>query len=171
MAQGGVVFAALLLAFISSRASAQGTGYWHTGGNKILDSGGTEVRIVGMNWYCAETPDYLVHGLWAQDYHTVLNTIKSLGYNVIRIPFSHQLVESNPVPTNYSNYVNGPVNQTLVGQTALADLDTIIAYAGVHKRVPPGKLDCRLADNGHPLQCQQVHIQRQPDGCWHGPAQ
>ena len=130
MAQGVVLFAALLLTFMAPGAWAQGTGYWHTSGNKILDSSGTEVRIAGINWYGAETPDYLVHGLWAQDYHTVLNSIKSLGYNVIRIPFSNQLVESNPVPTNYSNYVNGPVNQALVGQTALADLDTIIAYAG-----------------------------------------
>jgi len=121
---------ALLLVLLAPSAWGQGTGYWHTSGNKILDSSGNEVRIAGINWYGAETPDYLVHGLWAQDYHTVLNSIKSLGYNVIRIPFSNQLVESNPVPTNYSNYVNGPVNQALVGQTALADLDTIIAYAG-----------------------------------------
>ena len=125
-----LVLVALGLALFSPSAWAQGTGYWHTSGNKILDSGGTEVRIAGINWYGAETPDYLVHGLWAQDYHTVLNNIKSLGYNVIRIPFSNQLVESNPVPTNYSNYVNGPANQALVGQTALQDLDTLIAYAG-----------------------------------------
>ena len=125
-----LVLVALGLALFSASAWAQGTGYWHTSGNKILDSGGTEVRIAGINWYGAETPDYLVHGLWAQDYHTVLNNIKSLGYNVIRIPFSNQLVESNPVPTNYSNYVNGPANQALVGQTALQDLDTLIAYAG-----------------------------------------
>ena len=91
----------------------------------------TEVRIAGINWYGFETPDYLVHGLWAQDYHTVLNTIKSLGYNVIRIPFSNQMVESNPVPTQLHNLRQWrPVNQALVGQTALADLDTIVAYAG-----------------------------------------
>jgi endoglucanase len=128
--QAVLVLAALILALITPSALAQGAGYWHTSGNKILDSNGVEVRFAGINWYGAETPDYLVHGLWAQDYHTVLNNIKSLGYNVIRIPFSNQLVESNPVPTNYSNYVNGPVNQALVGQTALQDLDTIIAYAG-----------------------------------------
>ncbi|MGA2220104.1 MAG: cellulase family glycosylhydrolase [Terracidiphilus sp.] len=131
MAQGVFVFAALLLAFIAPGAWAQGTGYWHTNGNKILDSDGTEVRMAGINWYGAETPDYLVHGLWAQDYHTVLNTIKSLGYNVIRIPFSNQLVESDPVPTNYTTYANGAAaNQALDGQTALEDMDTIIAYAG-----------------------------------------
>jgi endoglucanase len=130
MVQSVFALTAFALVLVSPSAWAQGAGYWHTSGNKIVDANGDTVRIAGINWYGAETPDYIVHGLWAQDYHTVLNTIKSLGYNVIRIPFSNQMVESNPVPTNYSNYVNGPVNQALVGQTALADLDTIIAYAG-----------------------------------------
>ena len=128
---GIFVLAVLVLAVFSLSTSAQGTGYWHTSGNKILDSNGDEVRMAGINWYGFETPDYLVHGLWAQDYHTVLNTIKSLGYNVIRIPFSNQMVESDPVPTNYTTYADGgPVNQALDGQTALTDLDTIVAYAG-----------------------------------------
>jgi endoglucanase len=119
------------MALASLSARAQGAGYWHTSGSKIVDANGVTVRLAGINWYGAETPDYLVHGLWAQDYKTVLNTIKSLGYNVIRIPFSNQLVESNPVPTNYTSYANGGVvNSQLVGQTALQDLDTIIAYAG-----------------------------------------
>ncbi len=122
---------ALAAAFVAPFASAQGAGYWHTSGNKVLDSNGTEVRIAGINWYGFETPDYLVHGLWAEDYTTVLNNIKSLGFNVIRIPFSNQMVESDPVPSNYTQYANGgAVNQALVGATALQDLDTIVAYAG-----------------------------------------
>jgi len=126
-----IALLALVPAFLSQTAWAQGTGYWHTSGSKILDSNGDEVRIAGINWYGFETPDHLVHGLWAQDYHTVLNTIKSLGYNVIRIPFSNEMVETNPVPTNYTTYADGgPVNQALYGQTALADLDTIVSYAG-----------------------------------------
>jgi endoglucanase len=126
-----LVLTALILALFCPTVKAQGTGYWHTSGNKILDSNGNEVRMAGINWYGFETPDYIVHGLWAQDYHTVLNTIKSLGYNVIRIPFSNQMVESDPVPTNFTTFANGEtVNQALDGQTALADLDTIVAYAG-----------------------------------------
>ncbi|MGA9669340.1 MAG: cellulase family glycosylhydrolase [Terracidiphilus sp.] len=129
--RGIFTLAVLALAVFSPSAWAQGTGYWHTSGNKILDSNGNEVRIAGINWYGFETPDYLVHGLWAQDYHTVLNTIKSLGYNVIRIPFSNQMVESNPIPTNFTSFANGgPVNQALNGQTALADLDILVSYAG-----------------------------------------
>ncbi len=124
-------FLALATAFVAPAASAQGAGYWHTSGNKVLDSNGTEVRIAGINWYGFETPDYLAHGLWAEDYKTVLNDIKSLGFNVIRIPFSNEMVESDPVPTNYTNNANGvTVNQALVGATALQDLDTIVSYAG-----------------------------------------
>lgn len=126
-----IALAALALALASPCAWAQGAGYWHTSGNKILDANGDTVRIAGINWYGFETPDYLVHGLWAQDYTTVLNTIKSLGYNVIRIPFSNQMVESNPVPTNYTTSAGGTAaNAALVGKTALEDLDTIVAYAG-----------------------------------------
>jgi endoglucanase len=108
-----------------------GAGYWHTSGNKILDSNGTPVRIAGINWYGFETRDFLVHGLYAQDYRTILTTIKSLGYNVIRIPFSNELVESDPVPTNFTISAGGKAaNTALIGQTALTDLDTIVSYAG-----------------------------------------
>lgn len=134
MSASGVTTLALTL-FLSvigiRTACGQGAGYWHTSGNKIIDSQGEVVRIAGINWYGFETTDYLAHGLWAQDYKTILNTIKSLGYNVIRIPLSNQMIESNPVPSNYTMYANGqPANSALVGQTALADLDTIVAYAG-----------------------------------------
>jgi len=122
---------ALLLSLFTPAAFAQGAGYWHTSGNEILDSNNEVVRLAGVNWYGFETPDFLAHGLWAQDYKTVLNTIKSLGYNVIRIPFSNQMVESNPVPTNFTTSANGaPANAALTGQTALVDLDTIVSYAG-----------------------------------------
>jgi len=129
------VAAAIISLASATPAAAQspnaGVGYWHTAGNTILDANGAQVRIAGINWYGFETPDFIAHGLWAQDYKTILNTIKALGYNVVRIPFSNQMVESNPVPTNFTQYANGaPANQALVGATAMQDLDTIIAYAG-----------------------------------------
>ena len=85
----------------------------------------------GINWYGFETPDEIAHGLWAQDYHAVINDIKNLGYNTIRIPFSNQMVETPIVPQNLSFYNStGPINTDLKGLNALQILDKIIAYAG-----------------------------------------
>jgi endoglucanase len=118
----------LLLMTVSARA--QGTGYWHTSGNQILDSNNQPVRMAGVNWYGFETTDHVIHGLWAKDYKAVLNTIKNNGYNVIRIPFSNEMVESNPVPTNLSFNNNGPINTDLQGLSSLQILDKIVAAAG-----------------------------------------
>ena len=112
-------------------AAGVGAGYWHISGNQILDSSGNPVRIAGINWYGFETPDEIAHGLWAQDYHAVINDIKNLGYNTIRIPFSNQMVETPIVPQNFSQYNGtGPINTDLAGLNSLQILDKIISYAG-----------------------------------------
>jgi endoglucanase len=110
---------------------AAGAGYWHTSGNQVLDSNNQPVRIAGINWYGFETTDAVAHGLWAQDYHTIVNTIKALGYNTIRMPFSNQMVETNPTPSNLSFFGStGPINTDLKGLTSLQIMDKIIAAAG-----------------------------------------
>ena len=124
---------ALLIAFgpLARAAGPVGAGYWHTSGNQILDSNGNPVRIAGINWYGFETPDEIAHGLWAQDYHAVVDDIKRLGYNTIRIPISNQAVEAPVVPQNFSQYNStGPINTDLVGLNDLQILDKIVSYAG-----------------------------------------
>lgn len=112
-------------------ASGVGTGFWHTSGNQILDSSGNPVRIAGINWYGFETPDEIAHGLWVQDYHTVINDIKTLGYNTIRIPISNQMIETPAVPQNLAFQSNtGPINTDLKGLNALQDLQAIVTAAG-----------------------------------------
>jgi endoglucanase len=124
------LLSALILAACSG-AAAQGTGYWHSSGNQIIDSNGQTVRIAGINWYGFETTDEVVHGLWAQDYHTILNAIKNNGYNTIRLPYSNQMVESPVVPSKIS-FANGSgaINTDLKGLDALQVMDKVISAAG-----------------------------------------
>ena len=117
-------------ASVSAAASGVGAGYWHTSGSEILDSAGNAVRIAGINWYGFETTDEVAHGLWVQDYHTIVDDIKALGYNTIRIPFSDQMVEDPIVPSNLSYYNTGPINTDLKGLNSLQVLQKIVAYAG-----------------------------------------
>jgi len=124
------VLGCLLWTALPAGAQGVGAGYWHTGGNQILDSNNQPVRMAGVNWYGFETTDHVIHGLWAKDYKAILNTIKSNGYNVIRVPFSNEMVESNPVPTNLSFNNSGPINTDLQGLTSLQILDKIVAAAG-----------------------------------------
>lgn len=132
----GTVLAALSALAVAVGPTARaagpvGAGYWHTSGSQILDASGNPVRIAGVNWYGFETPDEIAHGLWSQDYHTVVNDIKNLGYNTIRIPISNQAVETPVVPQNFSQYNNtGPINTDLAGLNDLQILDKIINYAG-----------------------------------------
>ncbi len=76
------------------------TGNWTTSGTKILTPTGSQYIISGINWYGFETPDEVPHGLWSYDISTILNMVKSYGYNTLRIPYSNQMWESNPVPQN-----------------------------------------------------------------------
>lgn len=112
--------------------TVQSTGYWHTSGNQILDDSNNVVRIAGINWYGFETVDQIVHGLYNQDYKAILQTIYNLGYNVIRLPFSNQMVESPIVPTaiSYTDIDGNAINTDLSGLDALHVMDKIITYAG-----------------------------------------
>jgi endoglucanase len=112
-------------------APQAGAGFWHTSGNQIFDSTGNPVRIAGVNWYGFETPDQVAHGLWAQDYHTIVDDIGKLGYNTIRIPISNQMVEQPVIPQNLTFFNNaGPVNTDLKGLNSLQILDKIVTAAG-----------------------------------------
>ena len=92
---------ALSLLSLHNYARAEESEDWHTRGNQILH-GHDAVRLSGVNWYGFETTTFVSHGLWAQDYKSILNGVKANGYNLIRIPFSNEMVETNPIPTALS---------------------------------------------------------------------
>lgn len=112
-------------------ATPIGQGYWHTSGSQLLDEQNHPVRIAGINWFGFETSNYVVAGLGQRSYISMLDQIKSLKYNTIRLPYSNQLFDSgsNPVGINYS------LNPDLKGLSGLALMDRIINYAtsiGLH---------------------------------------
>lgn len=118
----------LVLSIPAAPVNAAGSGYWHTSGSKILDSNNQPVRITGINWFGFETGNYVVHGLWSRDYKDMLNQIKSLGYNTIRLPYSNQLFDAGSTPNSINFY---QMNADLQGlTTGLQIMDKIINYGG-----------------------------------------
>src|SRR4051812_44262771 len=105
-------------------ASAAGAGYWHTSGNRILDSNNQEVRLAGLNWFGFELNEHVVHGLFARNWQSLLDQIKALGYNSLRLRYSADTLTATP--TSISSFFN----PDLVGLTSLQVLDKIVAGAG-----------------------------------------
>ncbi|HKN20516.1 MAG TPA: glycoside hydrolase family 5 protein [Terracidiphilus sp.] len=94
----------------------------HTSGQYIVDSNGVRVHLNAFNWYGSESADFVVEGLEAQPLNSIVATIKGLGFNAVRLLWSNQMVESNPVVGNYAL----AANPNLEGQHALTIFDTVV---------------------------------------------
>jgi endoglucanase len=105
--------------------SAGAPGYLSTKGSRIVDSAGNPVRLTGLSWFGLETPEFAPHGLWARSLASMLDQVKSLGYNTLRIPYSNQLFEPSSVPHS----IDWAKNPDLVGLSGLEILDRIVAGA------------------------------------------
>ena len=127
VARGGIWLALLvLLVAVTAPSSAQSTNYLHAEGNRLVDSNGNQVIITGINWFGLETESFAPHGLWARDWESLLDQIKELGFNTIRLPYSNELFEPGSAP----NSIDYDLNPDLRGLSGLEVMDKIIAGAG-----------------------------------------
>ena len=110
----------------ASAAAAQTPRGWTTSGTKILTPSGSDFVINGINWYGFETMNAVAHGLWSKDYTFILDQVKQYGYNTVRLPFSNEMWETNPVPV--SGRVSGC--PTCAGKRARDIMAMIVNYAG-----------------------------------------
>lgn len=106
--------------------SNTGNGYFQTSGNQIKDAAGNSVCISGVNWFGMESGNYAPHGLWTRGYKSMMDQMKQLGFNTIRLPFSNQLFDSRSVP----NSIDYSKNADLQGLNGLGIMDKIVNYAG-----------------------------------------
>jgi endoglucanase len=97
-----------------------------TQGSKIVDATGQPVVLRGVNWFGIETGLHAPDGLSSRDYKEMLAQIKSLGYNLIRLPYSVQSLRSSNV--SGINYQLGS-NQELQGKSPLEVMDAVIQEA------------------------------------------
>src|SRR5579872_1714810 len=94
-----VLMVALILGMAPPVAAGDtlGSGFWHTSGTRIADASGNTIRIAGVTWYGMESSNWVPAGLEFQRYTIIMDEVKLLGFNTIRLPFSNELVERNPV--------------------------------------------------------------------------
>lgn len=90
---------------------------------------GKRLNIRGVNWFGAETNDYVPHGLWQRNYKDMIDQMKAEGINLIRLPLSVELMEKLDDTTLMPKTINYSENVQLLGMSAGKVLDTIISYA------------------------------------------
>lgn len=92
------LLALLLLAGCASLPRpASGVRYpLQTRGADIVDSSGQPVRWKSVNWFGAESGEFVVGGLDRQPLRTIVRLVREGGFNSVRLPWSNELVERNP---------------------------------------------------------------------------
>lgn len=105
--------------------TATTSGFLHTSGNQIVDANNQPVRVAGVNWFGMETTNYAPHGLWTRNYKDMMDQMKALGFNTIRLPYSNQLFDSGSTP----NGIDFAKNPDLKGLNGLGIMDKIVDYA------------------------------------------
>ncbi|WP_434623668.1 cellulase family glycosylhydrolase [Azospirillum sp. B2RO_4] len=108
------------------QSSGSINGFLHTNGNQIVDESGNNVRLTGVNWFGGEGYNYVPAGLWADSYQGHIDSMKGLGFNVIRLTWADDMFDSDAV-TNGIDYSKNP---DLKGLTRLQVYDKVIDYAG-----------------------------------------
>ena len=90
---------------------------------RIVDASGHVVRLVGVNWFGFETNTFAPHGLWARNWKDMLDQIKAVGFNTIRLPYSNQMLDDPSAAPNGIDYAKNP---DLRGLRGIALMDKII---------------------------------------------
>jgi len=94
--------------------------------NNIVDADGNEVWLTGINWFGYNTGTNTFDGLWTCDLNQSIQEIANHGFNVLRIPFSAELIlkwSKGEYPT--ANF-NQATNSYLVGMDSLQIFEYII---------------------------------------------
>lgn len=93
-----------------------------TQGRFIVDAKGARFKLASVNWYGAESSDHVVGGLHAAPLADLARRIREMGFNSVRLPWSNELVEQDPI-VEASLLAKNP---DLVGKRGLEILDAVI---------------------------------------------
>lgn len=94
----------------------------HTQSRWIMDANNRRIKLAGVSWYGAESPDLLPMGLNHADVHVIAHAAKMLGFNSVRLPWALELYESNPLIAD----ALVSANPSLQGKHALDIFDAVV---------------------------------------------
>lgn len=95
----------------------------HTEGTRIVDATGHAVRMTSVNWYGFDEKEYVAGGLDHAPLEEIVERIREIGVNSVRLPWANETLERNPLPPAYAV----AANPALKGKHAMEVMDAVIA--------------------------------------------
>jgi aryl-phospho-beta-D-glucosidase BglC (GH1 family) len=125
--------AGVVLAAVTARdASHLGESGWlSTRGARLVDGQGRSVRLLGLNWAGAETAAMVPGGLHRRTIAEIALALRSLGCNVVRIPFSVEMMLVSPGAIQARRVAREPALAALSPRAALHAVVDGLARAGL----------------------------------------
>ncbi|WP_297487630.1 glycoside hydrolase family 5 protein [Thermococcus sp.] len=125
----------LLLSLIhlppTGAADSPGVNYTAENGTIFVQNLTTgEVRplyLHGVSWFGFELKDHVVYGLNERNWKGILDDVKRLGFNAIRLPFCSESIRPGTKPT--PGRINYALNPDLRNLTSLKIMEKIVSYA------------------------------------------
>lgn len=93
-----------------------------TEGRNIVDQKGKRFKLSSVNWYGASDELFIPGGLDVQHRSTIAATIKALGFNSVRMPYSDEMIMKNPPISPHLL----SANPDLIGLQALDIFDAVV---------------------------------------------
>jgi endoglucanase len=127
----------------------------HTQQNQIVDSVGRTIRLTSVNWYGFDEKEFAAGGLDHAPLAEIVDQIKKIGVNSVRLPWANETLESNPVVPDYAVAANPQFH----GKHAMEVMDAVIrALAEAHLMV--------ILDN-HVSHADWCCSEADGNGLWH----
>lgn len=138
----GIVMAVIGTVLSPINGKAVSSYHWRTDGGQILytiglppmpseqDTGWSLTHLSGASWFGFETQDFVVNGLWAHPLDFYITVLKTLGVNILRIPFSSEWMLFNRDIYPYDEFVSG--DPSAAGKTSLEILDQLFEKTASH---------------------------------------
>ena len=131
LASAGIRAVWLFLAIWAAvpRGRAQAAPPLHTSEYEIRDARNRVVRLTSVNWYGFDQKEFVAGGLDHAPLGKIVEQIRAMGVNSVRLPWANETIEKSPVVADYAV----KANPELRGKRAMDVMDEVIlALAKAH---------------------------------------
>ncbi len=134
----------IFLGFLVSSSPVIAANYYVENGTIYRD--GQQIHLYGVTWFGFELKDHIVYGLDQRNWKEIIDDIKKLGFNAIRLPFCSESIKPQTIPN--PDKIDYKLNPDLKNLTSIEVMEKIISYSN--------KLGIYILLDYHRIGCTEI---------------